>query len=320
MVSSRLAVHLFPLLCLALSSAVGAQPAAPPKKFSASSGCAPSDMAFWRSLKERKGVPEPGQSVEALAPVLVSCLGSTDPELRDGVAYELLTSWMRSGALSDEALRPLTVTLVGQLSDGLGQTGKDTVFRRAFSALVLSEVMRRDNLKPFLSPEAFNQVLTSATHYLESERDLRGFSDKQGWAHGVAHAADLLWRFAMSPRLEQPGLEQLLQAVATKAAPPEHAYIHNESDRLARAVVFILRRGLVPPASFARWLEAVTIPQGMKSWDEAFRSEAGLARLHNTKQFVRALHSMLVLQKQPVPNSEQVLPLVVSALERVSQV
>ncbi len=277
-------------------------------------------MAFWSSLKAREGVPEAGQSVETLAPVLVSCLGSSDPALRDGVAYELLTSWMRSGALSDEALRPLTVTLVGQLSEGLGQIGKDTVFKRTFSALVLSEVIRRDNLKPFLSPEAFTQVLTASMHYLESERDLRGFSDKRGWMHGVAHAADLLWRFAMSPRLEQPGLEQLLQAVATKIAPSEHAYTHNESDRLARAVVAVIRRGQVPPEVLARWLEAVTTPQGMKSWDEAFSSEAGLARLHNTKQFLRALHTMLMQQKQPVPHQEQVLPLVLSALGRVSQV
>jgi hypothetical protein len=277
-------------------------------------------MAFWKALKACQGVPEAGQSVEALAPVLVSCLGSTDPELRDGVAYELLTAWMRSGTLSDDALRPLTVTLVGQLSEGLGQSGTDTVFRRTFSALVLSEVIRRDNLKPFLSPEAFSQVLTAAVRYLEAERDLRGFSDKQGWAHGVAHAADVLWRLAMSPRLEQPGLEQLLQAVATRVAPPEHAYIHNESDRLARVVVAVIRRGLVPPEVLARWLEAVTTPQGLKSWDEAFRTEAGLARLHNTKQFLRALHSMLVLQKQPVPHHEQVLPLVVSALGSVSQV
>jgi len=76
----------------------------------------------------------------------------------------------------------------------------------------------------------------------------------------------------------------------------------------------------VPPEVLGRWLEAVTTPQGMKSWDEAFRSEAGLARLHNTKQFLRALHTMLVQQRQPVPHQEQLLPLVVSALGRVSQV
>lgn len=307
------------MLCLALTLPVEAQPVAPTKA-TLRPGCTETDKPFWRSLKARKGVPEQGLSVEGLAPVLVACLGSPDPELRDGIAYELLTTWLRSGALSDSALHGLTGKLLAQLSEGLGESGKDSVFRRAFSALVLSEVMRRDTLQPFLAPEELTRLLTAAVQYLPGERDLRGFNDAQGWVHGTAHGADLLWRLAMSPRIEQDGLVKILQAVASKVAPPEHAYIHNESDRLARVVVAVLRRGLVPPSALASWLEAVATPQGMASWDEAFRSEAGLTRLHNTKQFLRALHAMLILQKTAIPNQDQVLPRVVSALERVSLV
>ncbi|MBN1209190.1 MAG: DUF2785 domain-containing protein [Myxococcaceae bacterium] len=308
------------LLCLSTASPAAAQPEGASKERSARPGCAEKDKAFWRELKLRKAMPEAGMSVDELAPVLVSCLGSRDPELRDALAYELLTAWMRSGTLSDAALRPLSRTLVRQLSDGLGEAGKDTVFRRTFSALVLSEVIRRDNLQPFLSSEELAQLMAAAVGYVEGEKDLRGFSDTLGWMHGVAHGADLLWRLAMSPRVQQDGLARILQAVATQVAPPEHAYIHNESDRLARVVVVVIRRGLVPPAVLARWLEAVSTPRGWASWGEAFRSEAGLARLHNTKQFLRALHAALVLQKASGPAQEQVLPYVVSALERVSLV
>ncbi len=307
-------------LCVFVTSAALAQPGLSVKVPGVRVGCERRDKVFWRALKEKQGVPEAGMSVEGLAPVLVTCLGSTDPELRDGLAYELLTMWMRSGALSDAALGALTEKLLGQMREGLGQRGQDTVFRRAFSALVLSEVIRRDNLQPFLSPEAFTQVLTAAVGYLEGEKDLRGFSDTRGWAHGVAHGADLLWRLAMSPRLGQEGLERILQAVATQVAPPGHAYIHNESDRLARVVVTVLLRGQVPPEAFAHWLEGLVSPEGMKSWEESFRSEAGLARLHDAKQFLRALHAMLVLRKTPVPHQEQILPQVVSALELVSLV
>ncbi|HYH96114.1 DUF2785 domain-containing protein [Hyalangium sp.] len=308
------------LLSLALASPGVAQPAGGSQVQSVRPGCAQKDKAFWRALKARKGVPETGVSVDGLGLALASCLGSPDPELRDGLAFELLTLWMRSGALSDTALRPLTATLVGQLDDGLGESGRDTVFRRTFSALVLSEAIRRDTLQPFLTPEELTQVLTAAVRYLPREKDLRGFSDTRGWMHGVAHGSDLLWRLAMSPRVQQEGLEQILQAVAAKIAPPEHAYVHNESDRLARVVVAVIRRGLVPPEVFSRWLEAVATPQGLASWEEAFRSQAGLARLHNTKQFLRALHSALVLQKTAAPHAEQVLPQVLSALERVSLV
>ncbi|HSP78859.1 MAG TPA: DUF2785 domain-containing protein, partial [Myxococcaceae bacterium] len=264
--------------------------------------------------------PEAGTSVDVLSLALVACLASPDPELRDDLAYALLTRWMRAGAVSDASLHTLSRVLVEQLDDGLGQVGQDSVFRRAFSALVLSEVIRRDTLQPFLTPKEASDVLAAAVRYLETEKDLRGFSDTRGWAHGVAHGADLLWRLAMSPRMKAPELERILMAVASKVAPPGHAYIHNESDRLARVVVAVLHRGLVPPQSFARWLEQVASPGELKAWGEAFRSEQGLARLHDTKQFLRALHTLLVLGSTPPPAREQLLPLVVGALQKVSLV
>jgi hypothetical protein len=305
------------MLCLAAALPGSAQPLATSKAGSVLPGCTEKDKAFWRALQAQKGVPATGLSADTLGPALVSCLGSPDPEMRDGLAYELLTSWMRSGALSDSALRATTRTLIEGLGSGLGQAGKETVFRRTFSALVLSEVVRRDNLQPFLAPEEAAQVLAAAVRYLEEERDLRGLSDKLGWMHGVAHGADLLWRLAMSPRLEQAGLERILQAVASKVAPSEHAYIHNESDRLARVVGAVMRRGLVPSDTFARWLTEVATPKGMASWEEAFRREKGMAQLHNTKQFLRALHSQWTLEKAD-PARGQLIPPLVSELQKVS--
>jgi hypothetical protein len=82
-----------------------------------------------------------------LALGLAGCLGDPDPAVRDGVAYEALSTWMRKGELAPGVLRRLRDDLYGQL-DGADGDG----FRKPFAALVLSEVARTDRIEPWMGP------------------------------------------------------------------------------------------------------------------------------------------------------------------------
>lgn len=306
-----------PLLSLLVALPALAQLPSDARAEGAPPGCTEKDKGFWQSLRARKGVPAEGASVDSLAPALVQCLGSPDPEVRDGLAYGLLATWLGSDALSEPALHATTRMLLDGLVSGLGETGSDSVLRRSFSALVLSEVVHRDNARPFLTPEEASKVLATAVRYMEEERDLRGFSDEVGWMHGAAHGADLLWQLAMSPRLKRADLERILSAVGAKVAPAEHAYVHSEGDRLARVVGAVMHRGQVPPDAFARWLEGLTAFKRGPTWVELRRTEKGLVRAHNLKHFVQALHARWALAKAE-PATRRLLPYVVSELEKVS--
>src|SRR3546814_13792449 len=63
---------------------------------------------------------------------LLGCLGDPDPAMRDGIAYEALTHWLRAGTFDAEALRGLRDRLY-VLLDGPAGSG----FVRPFAALVL---------------------------------------------------------------------------------------------------------------------------------------------------------------------------------------
>jgi hypothetical protein len=248
--------------------------------------CSDTDKAleYWRPVRQQaagNGLP-----ADELAPELVSCLGSPDPELRDRIAYELFTYWLRQEQLSDATRRGLLETLSAKLG------GRDTL-TRSFSALILAEIMRSDAVKQFMSAAERQTLLERAAAALANETDFRGLDPHVGWVHPVAHLADLLWRFALHPATTTDQAEMLLKAVRSKTSPTDTAYAFNEGDRLARVVSTLIAKATLDPATIGDWLGGFQNPVSMEKWSDAFASPGGMAELHNTKQFLRALSDQL---------------------------
>jgi hypothetical protein len=216
----------------------------------------------------------------ALALALTPCLGSPDPTLRDGIAFEALAHWLRAKQLTPETMRVLAADLETQLTAPDPQG-----FRQPFAALVLSEIARADRIDPYLDPAARSGLLDSALAYFSNIRDYRGFDEREGWRHGAAHGADLMLQLALNPAFGKPELERVMSAIAGQVAPNGHFYVYGEPDRLARPVVFMSQRGLLSEAEWARWF-AQLIPE---PGENLFASQAGLARRHNINAFLYAV-------------------------------
>ena len=89
----------------------------------------------------------------------------------------------------------------------------------------------------------------------------------------------------------QPGAQ--CTGVAFQVAPDAVAYSFNEPDRLARAVSTVIVRELMPATEIVAWLESFAKPGSMEKWSDAFGTPAGMAQLHNTKLFLRAMSDQL---------------------------
>ena len=251
---------------------------------------AQADTAALRSLKTAQWKLEPAATRESLAVALLPCLASPDPELRDGIAFEALSTWLRGKQLSPAVQATLYQRLRAQLqstTNSLDPAG----FAKPFAALALSEVARADRITPFLTAEERRGLVDTATAYLASVQDYRGFIAGEGWRHGVAHGADLLMQLALNPAVDRSQLERIVVAVQTQIAPASgHAYVFGESERLARPVLFAARRNLLEASWWQAWVQAVASPSPLAAWEAAFESTAGLARLHNTKAFLLTLY------------------------------
>lgn len=266
-------------LCVALFTAPAAQ----------ASVCLGDEAALagFRASKEG-GFHEADAGVRsARALALLDCLGDPDPDIRDGLAYEALTAWLR-GALLDVATRRamlerLSATLAAPDGDPAG-------LRRPFAALVLSEVARSDRIEAWMTAAERVALVEVAAGYLETLRDYRGFDAREGWRHGIAHAADLLMQLALVPALDEPQLQRILVAVASQMPPPgEHFYIYGEPQRLARPLLFAAQRGVLDEAGWTAWFAARVAAIGNDP-DAAWRDQAWLARRHALMTFLQAIY------------------------------
>lgn len=275
-------------------------------------GCPPDgqDRPGLLALKAGGFVMPDGTLRQALALALVDCLADPDPALRDGVAYEALSTWLRADALDRGTRQALLERLLPMLRP---EARDPDGFGAPFAALVLSEVARTDRIAAWMTPAQRVALVDAAAGYVEGVRDYRGFDDAQGWRHGVAHGADLLMQLALNPALDKPQLDRILVAVASQVAPSTHAYVHNESERLVRPVLFVLQRGLHDDAEWSAWVARISAPAPLASWSEAYASEAGLARRHNLRQFLFVLYAML--RETDKPTLETRVPPVLAALQ-----
>lgn len=203
------------------------------------------DKAFWTNIAENDYAIPQGHDLIDLTEELLGYLDSPDSELRDDIAYRTFHQWINKLELYEpEVLRSMRDVLMDNLFVGLRQNDTNTVLLRSFSALVLSLIIHYDNQKPFLEQEEFDIMLDAVLRYFEAEHDLRGYDEKLGWVHAVAHSADLLKFFIRNKRTEDENHEFILQSIANKLMDSTGViFVHDEDERLALTALEIIRRG-----------------------------------------------------------------------------
>ncbi len=259
-----------------------------------------------------QGFAVPGEARrQALALDLLPCLGSSDPQLRDGIAFEALSKWLRDKQLTAATAGTILERLVVQLApDHPDPAGVE----RPFAALTLAEIVRFDRIEPYMTDRQLQQLVDASTRYLESIRDYRGFDEREGWRHAVAHTADMMLQLAVNPRTSRAQLDQMLAAIATQVAPAgEHFYIYGEGQRLAQAVFYIAKRKLHTADDWQKWFEQVSAPAPLANWGEAWTSQRGIARRQNTMQFLTTLY--LYVRESGADFQDLVLPSIVAAIK-----
>jgi hypothetical protein len=244
------------------------------------------------TLEEMKAAKAAGFEAQSaiektrMATALAHCLGHPDPTIRDGLAYEGLTTLLRSGTLANDDVRALRDQLLPMTANNDANG-----FAAPFAALVLSEVARTDRVESYLTEAEIDQLVGAAITYVSDVQDYRGFSDIDGWRHGVAHGADWLMQLSLNSALTKDQADRILDTARVQIpAASGHAYIHGEPGRLARPVIFVAMRGEMSEQDWTDWLTPLVDPAPMETWGDAFKSEVGLARLHDVKAFLQALY------------------------------
>lgn len=293
------------------------------------------DKAFWQNIIDNECAIPTGESIMHLTAELLSYLESSDTELREGPVYTILAKWLKQGSYSHAELWEMATQLLRNLAIGLGKQQDDTIFLRSFSALILSEIVENDLIHLMLSETEVQLLLEQALAYFLAEKDLRGYEYGKGWAHAIAHCADLLWNLARHPLVSVAGLTQIMNALAEKiTAPVAHIYLYDEDERLARIVMGALQRDQLTLPFLTTWLEQLMHPSGRIAWNETWesgkimeivRSKVETSTRHNIKHFLRSLYFQLRFPgfadltsvEQSPPVTDEFLPLVENVLSQI---
>ncbi len=86
------------------------------------------DESFWIDIANNDyKIPE-GHTLEELTKTLFGYLGSTDPELRDDIAYIVYANFLKREMYSQDEIRTHVDELLANLENGIGETNTELRF------------------------------------------------------------------------------------------------------------------------------------------------------------------------------------------------
>lgn len=269
-------------------------------------------VGYWRGvLRDGVHVPE-DRTLGDLTAELTTMLGSPDPEVRGGLALQVLTVWIGRGVY-DDLLVGLGDGMVAGLRVGLGEVGTPTVLRRGWSAQVIAHVLRRDNDEHLLGREDVLRWGDRISTWLLREQDVRGWTADHGTARAVAHGADALAALAGSRHLDTLELTVLLDVVADRLLQPA-TLAHGEPDHLAAASLAVVVRERVPFDVTERWIARVAAHADPEQSPTSCDEGDPWHHAHNAQAFLRAMHLQLLLGEHRPSTRADLLLLVGDAL------
>lgn len=183
--------------------------------------------------------------IEELLKKMTINIGSVDPELRDTLIYRTFDKLIMLDILSDAQMTDLLKTCMGghHLFLKIGTANDDAVFTRSFSSLVIALILVKDKSRRFLTDAILRQVFEKINLYMREEEDTRGYVIDKGWAHSIAHGADLLAAAVSHSFYSSEWANEFIETVHM-CLFKRGCYINEEDERLIFIIDELTAKGL----------------------------------------------------------------------------
>lgn len=183
-------------------------------------------------------------------------IGSTNAELRD-LIYRTFIEILSDNLLSPQQLQFLFDTTTNEdfLYANIGENFTDSVFIRSFSALLVANILTKDAEILTLNDESLQPFFKQIGRYLLLEQDTRGHIEGKGWAHSIAHGADLAAITIKHPKFDLQYAPSILHALKLTTWK-DVVYINDEEERLVNIIEALLDRSYSEEA-IMEWVEQV---------------------------------------------------------------
>ncbi|GGP14526.1 DUF2785 domain-containing protein [Oceanobacillus neutriphilus] len=187
------------------------------------------------------------KDLNALIEKMLDNIGTTDAELRDALIFNTFGKLILEDCLTNKQMEYILDVCLHKLFLGIEEKESDLVFTRSCSALVIGIILHKDRQKRFLQDGAAVKTIKQSIEYLNLEEDTRGYVEGKGWAHSIAHGADLLTEAIKHPcfdnRLSFECLETMKRCLF-KEGTTKSPYIDEEEERLLFVLEALIDKGI----------------------------------------------------------------------------
>jgi len=263
-----------------------------------------------KCIKENQyKVPE-GVNPYELSLKMMDSIGDIDSELRDDLILSNLFTWIDGNQLSNEQVCKLLWIALDEkhILKGLGNID-DSVFGRTFSSEIVAACIYRHRREKFLSKSDIEKAFDILFKFYNKDKDVRGYVEVKGWAHGAAHGADALDEFAQCEEIGYERLKNILDTFYKKININYYGYIHFEDERIITAVKSILEREIIPIEEIEAWVK------GFNKIEKVGRYPEDLVIDFNVNIFLKSLYFRLI----DIPKYENIANTAREVLNEISR-
>jgi len=225
-----------------------------------------------------------------LANILIENIGNHDSFVRDGLIYPILATLLYYDHLSKEDLVKFTEVLISDkgMKYDMPNYYELSVLTRSFSLLVIVIIIYRQRTDHILSDELFNKLYTEFMDYFRNEVDFRGYIDNIGWAHSVAHSADVFKQLFSCEKLGEIEFKEMLEVIRERFMINTYVFMSDEDERMVTAIHEGLKREVLSEEYILEWINGFRSFEKLAKYPEDYNVDI------NIRNLLRSLYFRLI--------------------------
>ena len=243
-----------------------------------------------KQIKESKFEFDESINKSELANTLIENIGNHDSFVRDGLIYPILATLLYYNHLSREDLVKYTEKLIGDkgMKYDMPNYYELSVLTRSFSLLAIVIVIYRQRTDHVLSDELFSKLYTEFMDYFRNEVDFRGYIDTIGWAHSVAHSADVFKQLFRCEQLGEKDFRDMFEVIRERFMINTYVFMSYEDERMVTAIHEGLKRKVLSEEYILDWINGFRSFEKLAKYPEDYNVDI------NIRNLLRSLYFRLV--------------------------
>ena len=160
-----------------------------------------------------------------------------------------------------------------------------SVLTRSFSLLAIVIIIYRQRNDHILPDELFKQLYTEFIDYFRNETDFRGYIEDIGWAHSVAHSADVFKQLFKSSEFTEDEFREMFELIRERFMINTYVFMSDEDERMVTAIHEALKRKVLHEEYIIDWINGFRSFERLAKFPEDYNVDINIRNLLRSLYF-----------------------------------